>query len=401
MKRRILVLISASLVSTSLGIAASGLFGSVASAATPPVSGDFVINLVPAGAPTGGELPTCSPDIVSIGASLIGGQSSVSADCTFASSGTQERVTGTVSNPTLATSTGDAGFTSGTLALVCDYTHDAKLSLQISKSGPKLTGLSGVAFQACTFAMSFTDANKSALSGTIEINGKLGSDDGTAANNAIAVAFDAKVYATQGSGAFAGYVGDGTFSQVMDIPLPSMPSGGAPSAATPSAGAQAKIQEFCTTNSITDCTQTGITTWCRNNIAMLAKCLELQSLSSSSVKAFSSRVKAFATDTAMNLDLVKKAGAARILTPAPAAGSPTAVAKVKATTKVRLAATVGATCTVKTNTGKIVGKGVSRGASLSVKPAAGSYVGAKTLQATCKAKSGESFTSNKVKIKLG
>jgi hypothetical protein len=48
-----------------------------------------------------------------------------------------------------------------------------------------------------------------------------------------------------------------------------------------------------------------------------------------------------------------------------------------------------------------VGKGISRGASLSLKPASGAYVGAKTLQATCKAKSGDTFTSNKVKIKLG
>jgi hypothetical protein len=101
----------------------------------------------------------------------------------------------------------------------------------------------------------------------------------------------------------------------------------------------------------------------------------------------------------MKLELVKKPGAVRIITPAPEAGSATAPAKVKSNTKVRIAATKGAVCTVRTNTGKVVGKATSKGNAVSVKPSANAYKGAKTIQVSCQTKGGK-FTSNKVKIKL-
>lgn len=113
----------------------------------------------------------------------------------------------------------------------------------------------------------------------------------------------------------------------------------------------------------------------------------------------SARVQKFAAESSMKLELVKKPGAVRILSPAPAAGAATAPAKVKATTKVRIAATKGAVCTVKTNTGKVVGKATSRGNAVNIKPSANAYKGAKTIQASCQTKAGK-FTSNKVKIKL-
>jgi hypothetical protein len=136
----------------------------------------------------------------------------------------------------------------------------------------------------------------------------------------------------------------------------------------------------------------------------LATCLQFRNISSQSVSAqrvSGKTVRAFAAESSMKLELVKKPGAVRILTPAPTAGSATAPAKVKSTTRVRMIATKGAVCALKTNSGKVVGKATSKGKTLSIKPSANAYVGAKTLQATCKAKSGDTFTSNKVKIKLG
>jgi hypothetical protein len=402
-------------LATALGAVAAGLVSGNASAGVPipPISGDFVVEIVPPGAPKPGVTPDCDPNLLTIGATLMGGAASVTAQCEYNVSGSQESSTGTVSNPSLATSTGDSGFTKGSLKLVCDFNQSVDITMSIARTGSELKSFAGTVLQACSFTMTFTDAKSSTLSGTVEVNGKLGSDDGSVSGGKIAIGIEAKAYVTSGTGTFAGYVGDGTFSQNQEIEIPSAPSGSGGSAAPsapPSSGdgtgtGQTQAQALCAANGITDCTTPGITAWCGNgspSADRFAVCLQFRNLvQSQSVRAFSSRVRAFATQSSMDLNLVKKAGAVRILTPAPAAGSPTAVAKVKATTKVRLAATVGATCTVKTNKGKIVGKGVSRGASLSVKPAAGSYVGAKTLQATCKAKSGQSFTSNKVKIKLG
>lgn len=392
MRIRVLVL------AATFGIAATGLIGQSASATiTPPtIPGDFVVDIIPPGAPAPSTQPNCNPDIVAIGTAIMGGQTSVSATCEFNTSGTQQSATGTVSNPSLAVSQSDTGFNNGTLSILCDFTQEVDVSLEISRSGSALKTFTGDVFQACTFNMTFTDAKSSTLIGTIEVNAKLGSADGTVSGSVIDIAFDAKVFVTGGTGTFNGYVGGGTFSQSQEITIPSTPGGAsAPSASMPTAtvpsGSTSDLQAACTALGVSPCTPTELATFCTAN---QTKCVH-----PSSVRSMSSGVRAFATDNDMTLKLVKKAGAVRILTPAPAAGSPTAAAKVKSNTRVRIVATKGAVCTVKTNTGRVVGKATSKGNAINIKPSANAYKGAKTLQATCQTKSGK-FSSNKVKIKL-
>ena len=403
------------LLAVALGASAAGIIGQSASAAvpSPTIPGDFVIDIIPPGAPEPTATPDCDPDLMSIGASLIGGASSVTATCEFDTTGTQKSATGKASNPALATSTGDAGFNNGTLALVCDFEQEVDIQLEISRSGSNLKNFTGVVLQACSFTMSFADTKSSTLSGSVEVNGKLGSDDGSVSGGVIAISIDAQVFVTGGTGEFDGYVGGGTFTQAQDFKIPSAPSSGgsSPTPTAPSSGAgtgtgQTQAQALCAANGITDCTTTGITDWCRADLMARAQtCLQFQSLQKQGVtaqgivSAFASRVRAFAAESTMKLELVKKPGAVRIITPAPEAGSATAPAKVKSNTKVRIAATKGAVCTVRTNTGKVVGKATSKGNAVSIKPAANAYKGAKTIQATCQTKAGK-FTSNKVKIKL-
>jgi hypothetical protein len=379
---------------------------------TPTIPGDFVIDIGPPGVPEPTSQPDCDPSLLTIGTTLLGGASSVTATCEFDTTGTQKSATGTAANPGLAASTGDAGFNNGTLTLVCDFKQEVDVQMEIARSGSTLKNFAGVVFQACSFTMSFTDAKSSTLSGTVEVNGKLGSADGTVSGGVINISIDAKVFVTGGTGQFDGYVGGGTFTQAQDITIPSAPNGGG-SATTPTAPpsgggtgtGQTQAQALCAANGITDCTTAGITLWCGNgspSMDRLATCLQFRNISQQSVsaqRAERNTVRAFAAESSMKLELVKKAGAVRILTPAPQAGSATAPAKVRSTTKVRIAATKGAVCTVTTNTGKVVGKATSKGKALSVKPSANVYKGAKTIQASCKTKSGK-FTSNKVKIAL-
>ena len=412
------------LLAAALGASAAGIVAQAAHAAapTPTIPGDFTIDIVPPGAPEPTSTPDCDPDFLTIGATLMGGAASVTANCEFDTTGTQQAATGTAANAALAASTGDAGFNKGTLSLLCDFEQEVDISLDISRTGSNLKTFSGVVFQACTFTMSFTDAKSSTLTGTVEANGRLGSADGTVSGGVISISIDAKVFVTGGTGQFDGYVGGGTFSQAQDVTIPSAPggAGGAPSASVPSGSAptgsipagaptgtgQTQLQALCAANSITDCTTTGVTAWCGGGMPAadrLAVCLQFRNLTTQSVsaqRASSARVQKFAAESSMTLELVKKPGAVRILTPAPEAGSATAPAKVKSTTRVRIAATKGAVCTVKTNTGKVVGKATSKGNAVSIKPSANAYKGAKTIQASCQTKAGK-FTSNKVKIALG
>jgi hypothetical protein len=376
-----------------LGISSIGFAsqGTTAAVIKPTIPGDFVVDIVPPGAPTPSTQPNCNPDIVSIGTSLISGQTSVSAICKFNASGSQQSASGTVSNPSLATSLSDNGFNNGTLEILCDFKQEVDVSLDIARTGSTLKTFSGVVFQACTFKMSFTDAKSSSLTGTIEVNGKLGSADGTVSNGVIDIGINAKVFGTSGTGAFEGYVASGTFSQSQEITIPSTPGNVSQPTEAPPSGSASDLQAACTALGVSPCTQSALTTYCTANPT---KCVR-----PSSVRSMSSGVRAFATDENMTLTLVKKAGAVRILTPAPAAGSPTAAALVKSNTRVRILATKGAVCTVKTNTRKVVGKATSKGNAINIKPASNAYKGAKTLQASCQTKTGK-FTSNKVKIKL-
>jgi len=308
----------------------------------------------------------------------------VTAVCTDDSNATGQAQTGTVSNPTLAASTGDAGFTSGTITATCDSTQRLAFTLVITQTGSTMQRFGGTLFQACAFQMVFADAAKSTLSGTIEANGRLGNADGSVVNNAAEVSFTAKVFVTGGTGAFAGYVGSGSFAQTETIDL-STPQGGG--------GGTNPQQAFCTANGIADCSQTGIAAWCQLSPANGAIC---------QTSLPRSTRQAAAGDT-MKLKLVKKAGTARVLSPAPPAGRPGAAARVKATTRVKLAATVGAVCTVRASTGAVVGTGTAKGryGSITIKPKAGAYADATSIQAKCRTKAGKQVVSNRVKIRLG
>lgn len=100
----------------------------------------------------------------------------------------------------------------------------------------------------------------------------------------------------------------------------------------------------------------------------------------------------------MNLTLVKSAGSVRIISPLPTAG--TKAAKVSNKTKVKIVATKGAVCTVKSNTGKVVGTATSKDSSkaITIKAKKGSLAKAKSIQATCTL-GGKKFSSAKVKVK--
>jgi hypothetical protein len=75
---------------------------------------------------------------------------------------------------------------------------------------------------------------------------------------------------------------------------------------------------------------------------------------------------------------------------------------VKATTRVELAASKGAVCTVRANTGALVGKGTATGryGAIAIRPEAGAYEGAASIQARCRTKAGKNILSNRVKIRL-
>ncbi len=226
----------------------------------PPNPGEFVVALQPAGAPPTG-LPNCDPPLETIGPAT---SFPVTARCTDATSATGQTQTGTVSNPTLAASTGDPGFTAGTISALCDITQDYAFTLQITPTGSTMQRFSGAFFQACSFQLVFADAGASTLSGTIEANGRLGNADGSVVNNAAQVEVIAKVFVTGGTGAFAGYVGSGTFAQTETIDLTPPQQGGG--------GGANPQQAFCTANGIADCTQAGIAAWCQLSPANAALC---------------------------------------------------------------------------------------------------------------------------------
>ena len=360
-----------------LGLAIGAL--PAAAQEAPPNPGDFIVSLQPAGTPPTG-LPNCDPPLETIGPAT---SFPVTARCTDATSATGQTQTGTVSNPTLAASTGDPGFTAGTISALCDVTQDYAFTLQITPTGSTMQRFSGAFFQACSFQLVFADAGASTLSGTIEANGRLGNADGSVVNNAAQVEVTAKVFVTGGTGAFAGYVGSGTFTQTETIDLTPPQQGGG--------GGANPQQAFCTANGIADCTQAGIAAWCQLSPANAALC-------QSQPRA----VRQATTGDTMKLRLVRKPGRVRILSPAPPAGRPGSAARVKATTRVELAASKGAVCTVRANTGALVGKGTATGkyGAIAIRPKAGAYEGAASIQARCRTKAGKNILSNRVKIRL-
>ena len=307
----------------------------------PSDPGDFIVDIQPGG-PSADEMPECDPELTSIGSLFMAGQVSVTARCSMESTSVSTTVSGSASNPTLASRTGDSGFTDGTIVANCTSSQSVDLRITITTAGATMDSFSGEVFQACAFVMQFADASSSQLFGTIELNGTLGNDDGAVVNNTVSISIEAKVFVTSGKGAFAGFAGSGTFSQSQEI-----------------------------------------------NVDPNSR--------KASVRTFA----AFRGNT-MSLTLEKSAGVARILAPAPAAGSPKAAAKVTAATKVKVTAPSGSVCVVKANTGRVVGTGKVAGkySVVAISPRPGSYVGATSIVSTCTTKVGKTLTSNRVKIKL-
>jgi hypothetical protein len=376
----------------------------------PANPGDFIVDLAPVSPPTGdGGLPTCDPSIESIAERFLSGQTSVTANCTYSSVASQQRQTGTVSNPTLAGTTGDAGFNRGTVEAVCDVNLTSTMSMSIGLQGlnpsMNMTNFSGQVLQACAFNLAFTDAARSTVTGTIEANARLGRGTGSAAGDTISIDIAAKVYVTGGTGAFAGQTGTGTFNQTEEIEVPLSPGGSTVTTGPPTTTAP-DLTGVCTyMPGISDCSVTGIRAWCAANSSTpqgQQVCAGLAGmLGKAASGAMLSRVSLMSGGDVMKLRLSRKAGSARILSPAPAAGTPTAAATVTSKSKVRVAATAGAVCTVTTNRGVVVGSATARGkqAVATITPKANAYRGAASLVASCTSK-GQKFNSNRVKIKL-
>ena len=343
-----------SLIVSTIAIAPSTSLATV----DPPTlanPGDFLVDINP------GEIgtnlaPKCTPDEATIGGLLIQGKTA-EVTCTVSGSDASSTVTGTASNPTLATAAGDAGFTSGLIDANCSSAQSVSVSLTLSLAGlsptptvnQTINTFSGKFSQGCTFAMSFQDAASSKLFGTIEVNARLGNEDGSVVGNVVNVTIAGKVFITSGTGVFSGYAGSGTFSQSQEIDL---------------------------------------------DISKRA--------SASSVSAQSVRATADSDPSTMSLTLTKSKGQARIVSPAPPAGSPKGTAKVKASTKIKVTAPAGSTCTVKTSSGKVVGTGKVSGkySSVTIKPRSGAYRNAKKIVATCTTKAKKTLKSNSVKVSL-
>lgn len=359
-----------------LGLAVAAL--PAAAQQAPPNPGDFVVALQPAGGPPT-DLPDCTPSLATIGPTT---SFPVDATCTDTTTADGQAQTGTVSNPTLAASTGDAGFTAGTISARCDGTQNLAFKLRITQTGSTMLRFGGTFLQACAFQMVFADARASTLSGTIEANGRLGNADGSVVGGAAQVEITAKVFVTGGTGAFAGYVGSGSFQQTDTIDLSTPQQGG---------GGTSPQQAFCTANGIADCSQAGLAAWCQLSAANAAACQSLPR-----------RVRQTTAGDTMKLRLVRKPGRARIISPTPPAGRPGAAARIRATTRVELSASAGAVCTVRTNTGAVVGSGTASGryGSIVITPRAGAFEDAASIQARCRTAKGRNVISNRVKIRL-
>ena len=267
--------------------------------------------------------------------------------------------------------------------------------MTISGSWPNISigisSISGVGLQVCSFALSFQDADKSSFTGTIELNATINGDPSTfASNKTISLTFSAKVFITNGTGAFTGYVGSGTFDQSQTIDLneqfKNLPASGGSTPAPPSDAAQ---ESFCSQYGITPCTTEAIAQYCQTSPK---NCVAPSSVRTASVRAF-------ATASKMSLTLKKGAGQVRIAAPTPAVGKKKAT--VKSTTKISLIATPKAVCTVTTNTGRVVGRATAnkRTGKATIKPAANAYKGAKTVRATCTLKK-KTFKSSALKISV-
>lgn len=353
---------------------------------------DFTISINP---PTAAEMaPDCGDPTSLFQNAVLGGQNSVSLTCTIKNSA--QSLTGTAANTRLATS--DVGFNSGSITATCNaqqqFTSGMSITGSFSNISIGMTSLAGTVLQVCSFTLSFQDAAKSTLAGTIELNGSVTGDPSTfATNKSISLSFSAKVFITTGTGAFTGYVGSGTFAQSQTIDLneqfKNVSSGGGSSGGS---GGTTDYSQFCTTYNITPCVMTQITQFCVQNLSIT--CPIQVTPQSASVRTAS--VRKTATASKMTLNLKKGAGQVRITAPTPAVGKTKAA--VKSTTKISLVGTPKAKCVVATNTGKTVGSAtVNKAGKATVRPAANAYKGATSVRATCTLNK-KSFKSGTLKI---
>jgi hypothetical protein len=366
-------------------VAGSALFGVVISPTSPVAAVDipadaldFAINVNP---PSAADFaPDCGDPTTIFQNAILGGQNTVNLTCSIDKA--SQALTGTASNTRLAQS--DAGFNNGAFTATCRIQQQFTNTMTISGSFPNISigisSISGVGLQVCSFSLSFQDASKSSLTGTIELNAAINGDPSTfATTKIISLSFSAKVFITNGTGAFTGYVGSGTFDQSQTIDLNQQFSnvstgGGSTGGSTaPPQGGSGAQQAFCTQYSISPCTTEGITQYCQT---FPQNCVAPSSVRTASVRKF-------ATSSKMTLNLKKGAGQVRIAAPTPAVGKTKAT--VKSTTKISLVATPKAVCTVTTNTGKVVGKATANKTTgkATVKPAANAYKGATSVRATC------------------
>jgi hypothetical protein len=384
---------------------------SAASAAFDP--GQFRVTVTrPAGGPgaDGGAMPDCDPPFVSVGALIMGGADHVDVTCAMNSSSTGDVTTGSVANATLAAD--DPGFADGTITMTCDQVQTMTMKVRVSggigSMAPSLRSMNGTMYRSCVFRMAFPDAEHSTLDGTVEMNAKMDSGDGDEGDDSIEIQMDAKVFITDGAGAFEGQVGEGSFSDTRSVPLGLSGGGGAGGGGEGGGGAGGgggsvtdAEQAVCDAAGpgVGTCSADVVTALCGNPMFRGAHGDLCAAAGRRLVIRLGRALPRATTRVAgnpMTMKLSAKAGNARILLPVPKKG----LAKVtEGTTKLRIVATAGATCTLRASDGALVGTAKARSGSKAVTVAVrrNSLDGAKTVQATCTLK-GKRFTSQRVKI---
>lgn len=376
-----------------------GLLGAVAAPVTSASAIDipvddlnFTVNVNP---PTASEMnPDCGDTRSIFETAIMSGRTTVDLTCSI--NNDAQSMSGTVSNAGLAEK--DPGFNNGTISATCRAEHQFTSGMTISGSYPNISigisSLEGFVLQVCGFQLSFTDAARSTVTGTIEVNAIITGDSSTfATDKTISLDFTADVYVTNGTGAFAGYVGSGTFEQSQTIDLneqfKNTPTSGGGSSTQPGT---TDYSAFCAANNISPCDAPTVAQACVTR--QLANCPVTIAPQSGRVSVAS--VRKAATASKMSLKLKKGAGQVRITAPTPAVGK--TKASVKSTTKITLVATPGAACRVTTNAGKSVGSArVGKSGKATVRPAANAYKGASSVRATCTLKK-KSFKSAVLRI---
>jgi hypothetical protein len=239
----------------------------------------------------------------------------------------------------------DPGFGEGTLTARCNSQRKLSANLKISQpvTNPEPTVVS-----ACRFTLAFQDTEASTLSGMIDVDMTAANINGDATNSTKRVTFSAQAKITTGSGAFTGYVGIGIFAPLQTLDIDAGSGGHGVRAARMRAVV----------------------------------------------------VRTIMTSNQLSLTLEKKPDEVSIIAPVTTDGKLKSRALVQGNTKIQIAATPNATCTVTTNTGKVVGTGVvGITGFVTIQPRSNAYKGARSVRVACSL--GESkFTSNFLKIAL-